>query len=104
MASASLNESWPRSCNMPKFLAVQMTQSCRSVLGALLWITATGLEVVADVSLLQSRVTVAEVKDLKLANTVIDKADVGLHYRFFETDFQRIVCVLCPRGYPGDDR
>ena len=59
--------------------------------------TATRLDVSADVSLLQSRVTIAKVKDLKLANTVIDKvkqyADVGLHYRFFEIDFHDCLCA-----------
>ena len=69
----------------------------RSILGALLWITATRLDVIADVSILQSRVTVAEIKDLKLANDTVDKvkefSDLGLHYRFFRTQHTRLVCV-----------
>ena len=69
----------------------------RSILGALLWITATRLDVIADVSILQSRVTVAEIKDLKLANDTVDKvkefADFGLHYRYFKTRHRRLVCV-----------
>ena len=59
--------------------------------------TATRLDVVSDDSVLQSRVTIAEVKGLKAANGMVDKvkayADVGLHYRFFESDHQRAVCV-----------
>ena len=68
----------------------------RSFLGALLWVTATRLDVIADVSALQSRVTVAEVKDLKQANNVLMKvkefADVGLRYRYFRTKHRRLVC------------
>ena len=62
-----------------------------------MWVTATRLDVVSDDSVLQSRVTIAEVKGLKAANGMVDKvkayADVGLHYRFFESDHQRAVCV-----------
>jgi hypothetical protein len=69
----------------------------RSILGALLWVTSTKLDVVSDVSLLQSRVTVAEVRDIKVANSVVDKvkaySDVGLYYRFIESNHQRVVCV-----------
>eukprot|EP00435_Cladocopium_sp_Y103_P076100 s59_g76.t1 len=73
------------------------TSSLRSILGALLWVTATRLDVVADVSILQSRVTVAEVRDLKYANQVVDKVkeyqDVGLHYRFLKAKNLRLVCI-----------
>ena len=73
------------------------TSSLRSILGALLWVTATRLDVVADVSILQSRVTVAEIRDLKYANQVVDKVkefqDVGLHYRFLKTNNLRLVCI-----------
>lgn len=69
----------------------------RSILGALLWITATRLDVIADISLLQSRVTTSTVKELKLANEVLVKAkeskEAALHYRYFETDHQRVVCI-----------
>ena len=69
----------------------------RSILGALLWLTATRLDIVADISLLQSRVTVSEVKDLKMANQVLDKVtefkDVGLYYRYFKTNHRRLVCI-----------
>ena len=69
----------------------------RSILGALLWVTATRLDVIADISLLQSRVTIAQVKDIKLANQVLVKvkqhAEVGLLYRRFSTPYQRLVCI-----------
>ena len=69
----------------------------RSILGALLWITATRLDIVADVSVLQSRVTIATVKELKLANEVLVKAteckEASLHYRRFQTPHQRLVCI-----------
>ena len=45
----------------------------RSILGALLWITTKRLDVIADVSALQARVTVAEVKDVKQANVTLQK-------------------------------
>ncbi|CAK9084871.1 1-alkyl-2-acetylglycerophosphocholine esterase [Durusdinium trenchii] len=69
----------------------------RSILGALLWITATRLDVIADVSLLQSRVTKAEVQDIKNANEVLRKvvehADMGLHYRFFKHKAKRLAVI-----------
>ena len=69
----------------------------RSILGALLWITATRLDIVADVSVLQSRVTTATVKEIKLANEVLVKAqnykEAALHYREFEADQYRLVCI-----------
>eukprot|EP00435_Cladocopium_sp_Y103_P053465 s971_g17.t1 len=78
-------------------LTLAETSSLRSILGALLWVTATRLDVVADVSILQSRVTVAEVRDLKYANQVVDKVkefqDVGLHYRFRKAKNLRLVCI-----------
>ena len=69
----------------------------RSILGALLWVTATRLDIISDVSLLQARVTIAEVKDIKVANSVLDKvkrySEIGLHYRQFESENLRLVCV-----------
>eukprot|EP00435_Cladocopium_sp_Y103_P036571 s279_g9.t1 len=62
----------------------------RAVLGALLWITATRLDVIADVSILQSRVTVD-------ANSVVDNVkqfqDVGLHYRILKAPRLRLVSL-----------
>ena len=78
-------------------LTPQEVTEFRSILGALLWITATRLDVVADVSVLQSRVTVATIKDLKQANEVLEKVrkfkDLGLHYRYFEGEDLRVVCI-----------
>lgn len=86
----------PSRAEESKLLPDEVTEF-RSVLGALLWVTSARLDVVSDVSLLQARVTVAEVRDIKLANSVVDKvkaySDVGLHYRFFGSDHQRVVCV-----------
>eukprot|EP00435_Cladocopium_sp_Y103_P061866 s1483_g23.t1 len=61
----------------------------RSALGGLLWLTSTRLDLVADVSALQSKVTKATVADLLTANAVIRKAKqkqyegLGLVYRRF---------------------
>ena len=69
----------------------------RSVLGGLLWLTATRLDIVADVSILQSRVTVSQIKDLKHANQILLKvkefATIGLHYRVMESPKVRLVCI-----------
>ena len=69
----------------------------RSALGALLWVSATRLDLVADVSLSQSKVTTATVKELKMANEVLVKAkdcrEAALHYRRFQTPHQRLVCI-----------
>ncbi|CAE7721255.1 unnamed protein product [Symbiodinium sp. CCMP2592] len=56
--------------------------SFRSILGALLWLTATRLDIIADVSHLQTQVTNARVRHLKEANTVVAraKAEVGCAY------------------------
>ena len=63
----------------------------RSALGGLLWLTATRLDLVADVSILQGRVTKATVGDMLMANSVIRKAKqkqyygMGLTYKRFST-------------------
>lgn len=48
-------------------------------------------------SVLQSRVTVAEVKDIKQANQILDKvkefSDVGLHYRIIESKNVSMMCI-----------
>ena len=71
--------------------------SFRSILGALLWLTSTRLDLIAEVSFLQSKVTSAKVRDLKQANVVLKKAqeykDLGIHYKKFKTDQQRLVCI-----------
>ena len=67
------------------------TSTLRSILGGLLWITATRLDLVADVGVLQSRVTKATVQDLHLANAIVKKAKmaqyrgVGIVYKHFPT-------------------
>ena len=69
----------------------------RSQLGALLWLTSTRLDLIAEVSFLQSKVTTAQIKDLKQTNNVIQKAkdykELGIHYRRFKTKNQRLVCI-----------
>ena len=79
-----------------KLTPVEVT-SLRSALGGLLWLTATRLDIVADVSILQSRVTVSQIKDLKHANQILQKvkefSTVGLHYRVMESPHVRLVCI-----------
>eukprot|EP00435_Cladocopium_sp_Y103_P053746 s991_g17.t1 len=69
----------------------------RSILGALLWLTATRLDIIADLSIIQSRVTIAEVRDLKQANQILDKVnefkDTGLFYCHTKTKHQRLMCI-----------
>ena len=67
------------------------TTILRSILGGLLWVTATRLDLVADVGVLQSRVTKATVQDLHLANSIVKKAKmtqyngIGITYRHIPT-------------------
>ncbi|CAE7420861.1 RE2 [Symbiodinium natans] len=59
----------------------------RSILGGLLWLTATRLDLVADVCILQAQVTRAKIVHLRQANNVVQRAkkelgqNLGLHYR-----------------------
>ena len=73
------------------------TTSLRSCLGALLWLTATRLDILADVSYIQSKVTTVTIKGLKIANLAVDKArsdpDIGLIYRPFKTKHRKLVLV-----------
>lgn len=76
------------------------TSTLRSILGGLLWIIATRLDLVADVGILQSRVTKATVQDLHLANAIVKKAKmaqyrgVGIVYKHFPTTSSwRLVAV-----------
>ena len=59
-------------------LTPQELTSFRSVLGGLLWLTATRLDLVSDVCLLQSQVTRARIEHLKQANNVVKKAKAEL--------------------------
>ena len=68
-----------------KLLPEEVTQY-RSILGALLWLTATRLDLVSEVSQLASFVTTAEIKHLRLANQLLKRAqhddyqDVGIYF------------------------
>ncbi|CAE7024435.1 fumA, partial [Symbiodinium sp. KB8] len=70
----------------------------RSILGGLLWLTATRLDLVADVCLLQSQVTRAKISHLRQANIVIKKAQselgqgLGLHFRKLRRP-HRLACI-----------
>ena len=67
-------------------LTPEEVTSFRSMLGALLGLTSTRLDLIAEVSFLQSKVTSAKVRDLK-------QADLGIHYKKFKTDHQRLFCI-----------
>ena len=70
----------------------------RSVLGALLWLTATRLDLIADVCILQSMVTKATISHLKQANQVVRKAQseigqgLGLYFRKLRAPL-RLACI-----------
>ena len=88
----------PKRAPESRLLPEKITQ-LRSSLGALLWLTATRLDLVADVSILPSSVTTAQVRHLQQVNKVIKQAqglnnvNLGLHYRKFNTMHQRIIAV-----------
>ena len=63
--------------NPDRPLTPEETSQLRSILGGLLWVTATRLDLVADIGVLQSRVTRAKVSDLILANAIIKKAKMN---------------------------
>ena len=70
----------------------------RSVLGGFLWLTATRLDLIAEVSLLQSNETKATIGHLRMANKVVLKAknpqylELGLHYRKMSGNL-RLMCI-----------
>ena len=71
--------------------------SFRSMLGALLWLTATRLDLVADVCLLQTQVTRAKVAHLRQANNTIKRAqsvepNLGLIFRKLRGPL-RVMCI-----------
>ena len=78
-------------------LTKEEVSTFRSILGALLWLTATRLDIIADVSVPQAKVTVAEIQHLKQANDILIKVaeyiEVGLHYRIMEAKHVRLVCI-----------
>ena len=73
--------------------------SYRSILGALLWLTATRLDLIAEVSQLASYVTSAEIRHLRMANQVLKRAqhqdykDVGIY--FMKLNPQRGLRLAC---------
>ena len=77
--------------------ATELT-SFRLVLGALLWLTATRLDLIAEVCILQSMVTKATIGHLKQANQVVRKAQsevgpgLGLYFRKLRAPF-RLACI-----------
>ena len=72
--------------------------SFRSILGGLLWLTATRLDLVSDVCALQSQVTKATIAHLRQANNVVKKAqaelgqNLGLYFRKLLPPL-RLACV-----------
>ena len=89
----------PEGSDDRKLTAEEVTQF-RSVLGGLLWLCSTRLDLVADVGVLQSAVTTAQVKHLRQANQLVEKArakdrvQLGLHYRFFGANTRfRLQCI-----------
>ena len=81
-------------------LTAAETSKFRSILGGLLWLTATRLDLIADVGILQSKVTKATVNDFHQANAVVKKAklkqyeNVGLIFRSFSRDVPwKLLCV-----------
>ena len=72
--------------------------SFRSILGGLLWLTATRLDLVADVCVLQSQVTRAKICHLRQANNVVKRAQaelghgLGLYFRKLIPPF-RLACI-----------
>ena len=79
-------------------LSASELTSFRSVLGALLWLTATRLDLIADVCILQSMVTKAKILHLKQANQVVRKAQaeigqgLGLYFRKLRPPY-RLACI-----------
>ena len=79
-------------------LSPQELTTFRSILGGLLWLTATRLDLVADVCLLQSNVTRAKITHLRQANNVVRKAQaeigqgLGIHFRRLQPPL-RLACI-----------
>eukprot|EP00435_Cladocopium_sp_Y103_P034113 s393_g8.t1 len=77
--------------DMGRLLNPKEVSMFRSVLGGLLWITSTRLDLVAEIGVLQSRVTKATVQDMHMANAVVKKAKMlqykglGLTFKHFST-------------------
>lgn len=72
----------------------------RSILGGLLWLTATRIDLVAEVCRLQTFVTQAKVKHLKMANDIVKRAQdkkykgLAIIYRHFpRSKGWRLACI-----------
>ena len=82
-----------------KLTPEEITQ-LRSVIGGLMWLCSTRLDLVADTGVLQSSVPNAQVRHLRLANQVVkkfcspDKLDLGLHYHFFRPGIKLRLCCF----------
>ena len=81
-------------------LTKEETTKYRSILGGLLWLTATRIDLIADVCRLQTFVTQAKVKHLKMANAIVKRAqdkkykDLGIIYRHLPQNASwRLACV-----------
>ena len=81
-------------------LTAAETTKFRSILGGLLWLTATRLDLIADVGILQSKVTKATVNDFLQASAVVRKAklkqyeNLGLIFKKFPEDVPgKLLCI-----------
>ena len=78
-------------------LTKEETSDLRSILGALLWLSATRPDIIAKLSVLQGRVTLAEVRDIKTANQILDKVyefkETGPYYCYLKERCQRLMCI-----------
>lgn len=88
------------SSNDERTLKPEEVTQYRSQLGALLWLTATRLDLIAEVCQLQTFVTQAKVKHLKAANDVVKKAknpkfkSLGIIYRWLNPRKSwRLLCI-----------
>ena len=89
-----------KSSDEERTLTPEEVTQYRSQLGALLWLTATRLDLISDVCQLQTFVTQAKVKHLKAANNVVKRAkdprfkSLGLVYRHLDPNRPwRIMCI-----------
>ena len=77
--------------DMNRLLNPKEVSMFRSVMGGLLWITATRLDLVAEIGVLQSRVTKATVQDMHMAKAIVKKAKMvqyrglGITFKHFPT-------------------
>ena len=82
-----------------KLTPAEITQF-RSVIGGLMWLCSSRMDVVADTGVLQSAVPDARVHHLRQANQLVkkfcadDRKELGLHYHFFPPGTKlRLQCI-----------